>query len=170
MPQAVPAPAQVPQAVSYIPAASQDVPVLALQPLAQAPQAVPVSAEPAPATKKPRGRPPKATSVSEPHINGAGFTLYVGCAPIGCNVTNALDYVNAAHDQLRQARGITHYREVEFGRGPGELCAALEVLLALCEGTENAPSGDVVLGGAQIEEDTASVWFSKAAKVVRAFR
>jgi hypothetical protein len=59
---------------------------------------------------------------------------------------------------------------MDFGKGPGELCAALEALLALCEGTPNAPTGDVVLGGAQIEEDTASVWFSKAAKIVRAFR
>lgn len=124
--------------------------------------------EPQAAPKK-RGRPAKSTAAVQPETNG-GFTLYVGCAPIGCNVTNALDYVNAAHDQLRAARGVTHYREMEFGKGPGELCAVLEALLALCEGTANAPAGDVVLGGAQIEEDTASVWFSKAAKVVRAFR
>jgi len=130
-----------------------------------------------PAAPKKRGRPKGAKAVPlgdavtelDQHTNG-GFTLYVGCAPIGCNVTSALEYVNAAHDQLRQARGVTHYREMEFGKGPGELCATLEMLLGLCEGTENAPSGDVVLGGAQIEEDTASVWFSKAAKVVRAFR
>jgi hypothetical protein len=176
-PQAAPAPQAVPQApqAAPVPQAAQVTtpgPVPAPQAVSYIPDtSAPVPQAAAPAPKKPRGRPPKATSVAElPQMNGIGFTLYVGCAPIGCNVTNALEYVNAAHDQLRQARGVTHYRELEFGRGPGELCAALEALLALCEGTENAPSGDVVLGGAQIEEDTASVWFSKAAKVVRAFR
>jgi hypothetical protein len=132
-----------------------------------------------------RGRPKKAPAVAAPDVveEGpqaqvreespsvpVGFTLYVGCAPIGCQVTNALEYVNAAHDQLREATGATHYRELEFGKGPGELCKVLEVLLALCEGTDNAPHGDVVLGSTQIEEDTASVWFSKAIKIVRAFR
>lgn len=141
--------------------------------------------------KRGKGRPKKVVAVAEPEAVDEpetpytdepdpyatpetpmmpGFTLYVGCAPIGCQVTNALEYVNAAHDQLREATGVTHYREMEFGKGPGELCKVLEVLLALCESTESAPTGDVVLGSTQIEEDTAAVWFSKAAKVVRAFR
>jgi len=143
-------------------------PQVPFQPVPQPPPAPAATPEPPAAPKKARGRPKGSTA--EAALSNGGFILYVGCAPIGCNVTNALEYVNAAHDQLRAARGVTHYREMEFGKGPGELCAALEALLALCEGTPNAPTGDVVLGGAQIEEDTASVWFSKAAKIVRAFR
>ncbi len=165
-------PAPVPTQQFYPPAVpqalmSQGAPQPAAVPQAPAPAPEPLP-EPQAAPKK-RGRPAKATAAAQPETNG-GFTLYVGCAPIGCNVTNTLEYVNAAHDQLKEAHGVTHYREMEFGKGPGMLCATLEVLLALCEGTTNAPAGDVVLGGAQIEEDTASVWFSKAAKVVRAFR
>jgi hypothetical protein len=147
-------------------------PQVPFQPVAapQPPPAPAATPEPpaTPAAPKKRGRPKGSTA--EAAQNEGGFTLYVGCAPIGSHVTNALEYVNAAHDQLRAARGVTHYREMEYGKGPSELCAALEALLALCEGTPNAPAGDVVLGGAQIEEDTASVWFSKAAKIVRAFR
>ena len=85
-------------------------------------------------------------------------------------MTSALEYVNAAHDQVKenyreQAPPISHYREILYGKGPAELCKALEIILASVEAT-----GDVVLGTTQIEEDTASVWLSKAAKVVRAFR
>jgi hypothetical protein len=100
----------------------------------------------------------------------AGFTLYIGCAPVGGKVTNALIYVNAAHDAVRKTRGVAHHRDMEFGKGPGELCKELESLLELCEGTENVPSGDVFLGNTQVEEDTSSVWISRAAKIVRAFR
>lgn len=100
----------------------------------------------------------------------AGFTLYIGCAPVGGKVTNALIYVNAAHDAVKKARGVAHHRDMEFGKGPGELCKELESLLELCEGTENVPSGDVFLGNTQVEEDTSSVWISRAAKIVRAFR
>jgi hypothetical protein len=32
------------------------------------------------------------------------------------------------------------------------------------------PSGDVFLGNTQVEEDTSSVWISRASKIVRAFR
>jgi hypothetical protein len=99
-----------------------------------------------------------------------GFTLYIGCAPVGGKVTNALIYVNAAHDAVRKTRGVAHHRDMEFGKGPGELCKELESLLELCEGTENVPSGDVFLGNTQVEEDTSSVWISRAAKIVRAFR
>jgi hypothetical protein len=169
--QAVSGPGMLPHQVPYQPPA-------AAPPAQPAPAATAVPEPPA-EPKKSRGRPKKAPKAQpddgladpvDPGIMNDGFTLYVGCAPIGCNVTNTLEYVNAAHDQLKEAHGVTHYREMEFGKGPGMLCAALEVLLALCEGTSSAPSGDVVLGGAQIEEDTASVWFSKATKVVRAFR
>lgn len=132
---------------------------------------------PAPAApKKPRGRPKKATAATtevDAHqwpAEPPGFTLYVGCAPIGTEVTSALEYVNAAHEYLKenyreQVPVITHYREIVFGKGPAELCKALEFILASVEAT-----GDVVLGTTQIEEDTASVWLSKASKVVRAFR
>ncbi len=121
---------------------------------------------------KKRGRPKVATSaVAEQKVSEKnGFTLYVGCAPIGCQVTNALEYVTAAHERFQAASGISHYREIDFGKGPGELCKSLELLLAECEVADAAPSGDVVLGSTQIEEDTAAVWFARAAKVVRAFR
>jgi hypothetical protein len=169
--QAVSGPGMLPHQVPYQPPG-------AVPPAQPAPVAMAVPEPPA-EPKKSRGRPKKVPKAQpddgladpvDPGVMNDGFTLYVGCAPIGCNVTNTLEYVNAAHDQLKEAHGVTHYREMEFGKGPGLLCVALEMLLANCEGTMNAPVGDVVLGGAQIEEDTASVWFSKAAKVVRAFR
>jgi hypothetical protein len=122
---------------------------------APAPQAPPAEAP------KRRGRPKKppaaaSSDVSVAHPAPAGFTLYVGCAPIGVPVTNALDYVIAA-----QARAGEH---------PLSLCRTLEALLVQCEEAGNVPSGDVVLGDTQMEQDTASVWLSRAAKVVRAFR
>jgi 3-methyladenine DNA glycosylase Mpg len=130
--------------------------------------AAPAAVEP---PKKKRGRSPNAVAASdEAPAASDGFVLYIGCAPIGTKVTNALVYVNAAHDEVRKAHSVAHHREMEYGKGPGELCKALEILLALCEGTENVPSGDVFLGNTQIEEDTAPVWIAKAAKVVRAFR
>lgn len=123
------------------------------------------------AAPKKRGRPKgvKAATAAAP-ASDEGFVLYVGCAPIGIEVTNALEYVNLAHDELKenyrtQVPVVTHYREILYGKGPAELCKALENVLTLCEAT-----GDVVLGTTQIEEDTASVWLSKASKVVRAFR
>jgi len=111
-----------------------------------------------------------AAAPEEASVAPDGFTLYIGCAPVGSKVTNALIYVNAAHDAVKKTHGVAHHRELEYGKGPGELCKALEALLVLCEGTENVPSGDVFLGNTQVEEDTAPVWISKAAKVVRAFR
>jgi len=149
---------------------------------AQAAQPPPVPYQPPPVTQaapppepvapaeapKKRGRPKGATSaVAE---QKSGIVLYVGCAPIGSQVTYALEYINQAHDNLRGMMPISHYRELEFGKGPGELCKALENLLGVCEVEGLFPQGDVVLGSTQIEEDTASVWFSKAAKIVRAFR
>jgi hypothetical protein len=149
-------------------------PLLAVVPPPQAvpapsvPQAAPVApAEPAP--KKKRGRPKASAATSEainaaftppvvaPVAGPAGFTLYVGCAPIGVPVTNALDYVKLAYD------------DVSDNNTPRELCDALSSVLNLCTADE-APSGDVVLGDTQIEKDTASVWLSRATKVVRAFR
>lgn len=105
-----------------------------------------------------------------PEIPTAGFTLYVGCAPIGCTVTNALEYVDAAHNELKTTYGVSHYREMEYGKGPGELCKVLEDALTLCEANGIGPTGDVVYGNTQIEQDVSSVWFSRAAKIVRAFR
>lgn len=134
----------------------------------------PPSEQPQPeAPKKGRGRPkkaPKATADGGLVDSVEGFVLYVGCSPIGTEVTSALEYANAAHDYLKenyreQAPIITHYREILYGKGPAELCKALEIILASIEA-----AGDVVLGSTQIEDDTASVWFSKASKVVRAFR
>lgn len=159
-PQAAPQPAYQPPVPQGAPQAAYAPPV---DPGPLAPESPPAEAAP----KKPRGRPKKATSA----VATDGFTLYVGCTPIGCEVTSALDYVNAAHDLLKESGvGISHYRQMEFGKGPAALCATLENLLALCDTEGNAPSGDVVLGSTQIEEDTASVWFTKASKVVRAFR
>lgn len=136
------------------------------------------AAPPQEASKKVRGRPKKRVTATEaleaPETEATKdeekvtFTLYIGCAPVGVEATNALVYVNAAHDALKKNRGVSHYLETE--RGAGELCKELESLLALCEGTWNAPRGDVFLSNTQIEEDTASVWLSRAAKVVRAFR
>jgi hypothetical protein len=161
----VPAPQAPPAPVYTPPAAPQAVappPVVAAAPAPQVPAEAP---------KKKRGRPPNAVAASdEAPAASDGFVLYIGCAPVGTKVTNALIYVNAAHDEVRKAHGIMHHREMEYGKGPGELCKALESLLALCEGTENVPSGDVFLGNTQVEEDTAPVWIAKAAKVVRAFR
>jgi hypothetical protein len=159
----------------------QVAPVAPMDPaLYSAPQAAPqvVYTPPAPAAvpeppteaapKKGRGRPKKAASAVAEASDG--FVLYVGCSPIGIEVTNALEYVNAAHEQLLenyavQVPTISHYREILYGKGPAELCKALERILASIEA-----SGDVVLGTTQIEEDTASVWLTKASKVVRAFR
>jgi hypothetical protein len=126
--------------------------------------------------KKQRGRPKKnvteiASVVAEvSYATSEGFVLYVNCAPIGIEVTDALEYVNAAHEQLLenyavQVPTISHYREILYGKGPAELCKTLEGILASLPA-----AGDVVLGSTQIEEDTASVWLSLAAKVVRAFR
>lgn len=187
-PYAPPAPPTAP----YVPSFSLPTPGVEAAPPAvatpqaalQGPPAVPFNSMPVPAATPPagapaeapkkRGRPPKATSTvaatDEALAALDGFTLYIGCAPVGAKVTNALIYVNAAHDEVRKTYGVAHHREMEYGKGPGELCKALEALFALCEGTENMPSGDVFLGNTQIEEDTAPVWISKAAKVVRAFR
>lgn len=152
-------------------------------PVPQAAPPVPQAAAPAPlhvveaapAAPKPRGRPKKATAAAAPEtpvaevsadpLQNGGFILYIGCSPIGCEVTNALEYVAAAHDQLKEARGIAHYREMEYGKGPGELCKSLEDVLSYF-----ALTGDVVLWDSQMELDTASVWLSKASKIVRAFR
>jgi hypothetical protein len=95
-----------------------------------------------------------------------GFTLYVGCAPIGSEVVNALEYADVAHEELKRVHGVGHYREMEYGKGPGEICKALQHVFT----TYGAPGGDVVLGDTHIEQDTSAVWFSLAAKVVRAFR
>lgn len=173
-----------PQGVPVAPMASMD-PALYQSPPQAVPQVayappVPQAAPPPPAPaaapeppaeaapKKGRGRPKKATSAVAEASDG--FVLYVGCSPIGIEVTNALEYVNAAHEQLLenyavQVPTISHYREILYGKGPAELCKALERILASVEA-----SGDVVLGTTQIEEDTASVWLTKASKVVRAFR
>jgi hypothetical protein len=95
-----------------------------------------------------------------------GFILYVGCAPIGSGVINALEYADAAHEELKKLHGVAHYREMEYGKGPGELCKALQHVFTMV----GVPGGDVVLGDTHIEQDTAAVWLSQAAKVVRAFR
>jgi len=113
---------------------------------------------------------PSAHTVAAPAAPPTGFVLYVGCAPIGCEVTSALIYVNAAHDRLKELHNVAHYQEMEHGKGPGELCKVLEEVLALCETASNAPLGDVVFGNTRAEEDTAGVWISRATKVVRAFR
>lgn len=80
-----------------------------------------------------------------------GFTLYIGCAPVGCEVTNALEYVNVAYAEVKHRGSV--------------LCDQLEKILL-----QLPPTGDVLFGSTQIEEDTASLWLSKATKVVRAFR
>lgn len=195
---ALPTPGAAPQAV-YAPPAPQavyagtppDVPFQAAPQAAYAPPVpqgalpaavpynsmpVPQEAAPAPVAspeppaepKKARGRPKGAKAAAA--ASEGGFVLYVGCAPIGIEVTSALEYVTAAHEQLKDNYGsqvppVTHYREILYGKGPAELCKTLEGILA------SLPAdGDVVLGTTQIEEDTASVWLSKASKVVRAFR
>jgi len=169
-------------------------------PFAQAappPQAAPAPPQEVAAPKKAPGRPrKKASAVAAPDTYGTlaaddaasegrgggpslqaqadadqaayhfpGFVLYIGCAPIGTAVTNALEYVNAAHDRLKDVYGATYSKDMA-----GALCTELEGLLALCEMSGNAPSGDVVLGNTRAERDTASVWLSRAQKVVRAFR
>lgn len=154
------APLPTPQEIPQVPPALASVPVEALKRRGRPKKTAAVAAVSAPVAMSLQVQADVAA------FENVGFVLYVGCAPIGCQVTNALEYMNVAHDQLREAHGVTHYREMEYGKGPGELCRSLESVFKLC----GAPTGDVVFGSSQIEEDTASVWFSKAVKVVRAFR
>ena len=166
VPQAGPVGAPVPQAA----------PVAA--PVPQAAPAPVLVLQAAPDAPKPRGRPkrkdpalvtvPAPVSATAPVTNGSvGFTLYIGCAPIGVEVSNARDYVNAARDHLKATPGAYYGRN---DLSPSVLCEALEALFVLCKETGNAPSGDVLLGDTQMEQDTSSVWLSKASKVVRSFR
>lgn len=100
----------------------------------------------------------------------AGFVLYIGCAPMGVEVTNALDYVNAAHDQLKETMKVSHYKMIPYGEAQAAISNFLDHVFAQCAQTNSVPTGDVVLGDTQIEQDTAAIWISKAAKVVRGFR
>lgn len=172
--QSPPAPQVASQAVYAPPAPQAAIPEAQAAPVALAP--FPAVEAPLAEIKKQRGRPKKnvteiASVVAEvSYATSEGFVLYVNCAPIGIEVTEALEYVNAAHEQLKenyqnQVPAVSHYREILYGKGPAELCKTLEGILASLPA-----AGDVVLGSTQIEEDTASVWLSLASKVVRAFR
>jgi hypothetical protein len=162
-----------------LPVPTSQAPALAFAPLPAAPVAAPAVHD-VPVTSptegpKKRGRPtkkaPAATTAPEtpatwqpppgpsPTLPSPGFTLYINCAPIGCAVTNALDYVMCAYQSALSGAAM----------GPVALCGILDEFLNVSEREGHAPSGDVLLGNTQMEQDTLSVWLSRASKVVRAF-
>jgi hypothetical protein len=124
----------------------------------------------APAQEKPKkGRKKKNAEVidgsapaQQEETDEEGFTLYIGCMPIGCEYTAGIDYAHAANELVGQENNVPHYGAIEYGRGKAMLQHALARVL-----DSNDPlTGDVVLMSSDIERDVQTVFRSRAAKIV----
>lgn len=93
-----------------------------------------------------------------------GFTLYIGCLPIGCEYVSAIDYADAANELVSGENNVPTYGAIEYGRGP----ALLQHALARVLDSNDPITGDVVLMGTPIERDVQNVFRSRAAKIVMA--
>lgn len=116
------APAQA-QAPTPAPVQAQGTPSF---PYSLTPTAAPVQAAATPAPVQAQA--PAAFSPGS-RKNGAGFLLYVNAIPIGRDVAYASTMIEKASETLR-AQGVAHYKLVDFGKGVGALCQALEPILA----------------------------------------
>ena len=108
------------------------------------------------------GSQPQQTASQESDEDG--FTLYLGCIPLGCEYTAAIDYADAANELVGSENNVPHYGAIEYGRGPALLQHALVRVL-----DSNEPlTGDVVLMNTPIERDVQNVFRSRAAKIIMA--
>lgn len=58
-------------------------------------------------------------------------TLYIGCLPVGDpNVINANDLIAQANAIVCEEQTVPHYKQVEYGKGPGMLAVALAQVIA----------------------------------------
>ena len=104
---------------------------------------------------------PSVEYVTPTTTEANGFTLYIGCMPLGSTPIMGLDYCDAAHEYMRDQNGGTHYALVEYGKGKAMLQIALADLIKV-----NELKGDVVLMRSEIEELCAPVFRNLAQKVV----
>ena len=105
---------------------------------------------------------PQPQQADEGDDEEEGFTLYIGCMPIGCEYQAGIDWANAANQLVAEENNGQHYSLIEYGRGK----AMLQHALARVLDSNDALTGDVVLMNSDIERDCAIVFRSRAAKIV----
>jgi len=96
-------------------------------------------------------------------VESEGFTLYVDCIPQDGGVS-ALDFCMVAASQAASENGVEHYRLIEYGQGPAQMCLALEKLLKSQEPLKGAI---LLVTSNQVTADAAPVFEALASRVVR---
>jgi hypothetical protein len=155
-------PAQVTEVIASIspeplPSALPEEPTLA-------PVTIEVKAE-TPAEKKTRARKTAAPAPAAlPEAPAAdGFTLCINCAPLRATFTYLAEWLAPVMSALQVSQGVAHYKQCDFGKGPGHLLAMTESALAA-----NPPKGFLVLETCTSEgSDLLSLLTSKASTVIR---
>lgn len=90
-----------------------------------------------------------------------GYTLFVGCIPLGQPYEMADTIVRMAGDAAAEANGVTHYREIEFGKSQAALAFQLRELVSGLTGNV------VALGGRELD-DAIHTLRQCAARIVQA--
>lgn len=126
------------------------------------PPPAPVVPPPAPESPPPPPAPVAAPAAPAPApaTNGAGYTLYINCLPVGEEYYLADRLIQSAAASAAHANGVSHYIEIEFAKGRAAIAHQLEKLL------QGWTYNLVVLGGGREREDSLHTLRVMAARVV----
>jgi hypothetical protein len=113
----------------------------------------------APAPKTPPALPPKAVVTEEPSgiegwaaveksggLEPAGFTLYINCAPVGGDLSDAFSMLmRTLNNYITTTENVADYTLCAYGSGPGTLRLAYDRLWENALAVDEIPHGDLVV-------------------------
>jgi len=98
-----------------------------------------------------------------------GYTLYIDCFPAG-GAGNLDEVLRVGANRAAEKAGMSHYRLIEYGQAPAQLCVEVRGILTDMVDNEILPDRVMVHSSNQCVQDALPELEAFATEIVRAFR